>query len=337
MICRLLRSALLGTLSIALVLPSEAYPDSNWMLWYDRPAQKWTEGLPVGNGRLGAMVLGGVARERIQLNEDTVWAGQPVDRDRKGAYKHLAEARRLIFAGRYVEGQRMMQQQFMGERLIRSYQTLGDLILQFPHADHVTDYRRQLDLDSAVARVSYRRGDASFTREIFASAVDQLLVVRLECDRPGQLEFRVQLTRPESYTVRAEENDLIMSGQAVQQDIQGGVKFVTQLRVLHDGGTVTSEDQGLNVRGATAVTLLLAAATVPLLASRRTRTAITAVAQRGCQLKKLRPFLSSASRNAARNWYLALSLNSGRGSTAVAFLVTRAVWSSGSSSAACSG
>jgi len=108
--------------------------DEKWnhlKLWYNKPAQKWTEALPVGNGRLGAMVYGTVQTERLQLNEDTLWSGQPVERDRVGAYKHLPEARRLIFEGKYAEAQSIMQREFMGPRLIRSYQTLGDLRLRF--------------------------------------------------------------------------------------------------------------------------------------------------------------------------------------------------------------
>ena len=168
------------------------HDDEAWnhlKLWYNKPAGQWTEALPVGNGRLGAMVYGTVQTERLQLNEDTLWAGNQLDRDRVGAYKHLPEARHLIFEGKYAEAQRIMQREFMGERLIRSYQTLGDLRLRFGDKGQVTDYRRQLDLDTATVTVTYRLDDAAFTREVFSSPVDQCIVVRLSCDKTAQITF----------------------------------------------------------------------------------------------------------------------------------------------------
>jgi alpha-L-fucosidase 2 len=165
-------------------------------LWYRQPAKEWTEALPVGNGRLGAVVFGTVATEHLQLNEDTVWAGHPLERDRAGAYQYLDQARRLIFEGKYTDAQRLVQREFMGERLIRSYQTLGDLTLQFPEAPTVTDYRRELDLDTAIASVGYKSGEVRFTREVFSSPVDQCIVVRLSSDRPGQITFDANLSRP---------------------------------------------------------------------------------------------------------------------------------------------
>ncbi len=187
--------------------------DEKWSslkLWYNKPAQQWTEALPVGNGRLGAMVFGGAENEQVQLNEDTLWAGQPIERDRVGAYKHLAEARRLIFDGKYTEAQRIMQREFMGPRVIRSYQTLGDLKLRFENSRPVTDYRRQLDLDTAIASVTYRADDATFTREVFASPVDQCIVVRLSCDKPAMITFDANLSRPKDFTVETIAPDRIV-------------------------------------------------------------------------------------------------------------------------------
>jgi alpha-L-fucosidase 2 len=231
-------------------------------LWYSQPAQKWTEALPVGNGRLGAMVFGGIETEQLQLNEDTVWAGQPLERDRVGAYKHLAEARRLIFEGKYAEGQRIMQQEFMGPRLIRSYQTLGDLWLKFQPGQAITDYRRELDLDTAIARVTYRDGDASFTREVFASPVDQCIVVRLSCDKPGMITFDANLSRPEDTVVRTiAPGRITMRGQVTQKGEHKGVEFVAQLRITPEGGRSMTTEQGYRVENANAATLLIVADT----------------------------------------------------------------------------
>ena len=234
-----------------------------YRLWYTQPAAKWVEALPVGNGNLGAMVFGGAEAERIQLNEDTVWAGQPTDRDRVGAWKHLAEARKLIFAGKYVEGQRLMQREFMGPRWVRGYQTLGDLRLDFGQGDQATDYRRELDLDTGIAAVRYKRRGATFTREVFASRPDQVLVIRLACDKPGRLTFDMALDRPASFrTAREGGNVLVMRGQAQQGGgHHKGVHYEARLAVLPEGGTLSPAGKGLRVEKADAVTLLLAGAT----------------------------------------------------------------------------
>ncbi len=231
-------------------------------LWYRKPAQKWTEALPVGNGRLGAMVFGKVKTEQLQLNEDTLWAGHPIERDRVGAYKHLDESRKLIFEGKYTEGQRIMQREFMGPRIIRSYQTLGDLKLKFKTNLFTTDYRRQLDLDTAIASVSYRADGATFTREVFASPADQCIVVRLSCDKPNKITFDANLSRPENFTIETIAPDrIVMKGQAAQDGEHKGVNYETHLKIIPDGGRLTVTDDSLRLENADAATLLIVAAT----------------------------------------------------------------------------
>ncbi|MHC4322823.1 MAG: glycoside hydrolase family 95 protein [Planctomycetota bacterium] len=239
--------------------------DEQWnhlKLWYNKPAQKWTEALPVGNGRIGAMLYGTIQTERLQLNEDTLWSGRPVERDRVGAYKHLPEARRLIFEGKYAEAQSLMQREFMGPRLVRSYQTLGDLRLRFGDNGQATDYRRQLDLDTATATVTYRLGDAAFTREVFSSPVDQCIVVRLSCDKPARITFDASLWRPEDFTVETVGSDrIVLKGQATMKGEHKGVNFEARLRIIPEGGKLTATDEGLRLEKADAATLLIAAAT----------------------------------------------------------------------------
>lgn len=249
-------------ISWVLLLSGNATAKGDWLLWYRAPATKWTEALPVGNGRMGAMVFGDPRNERIQLNEDTIWAGEPMERNRKGAYAHLAEARRLAFEGKYVECERLMQKEFMGERLIRSYQTLGDLTLCFDSKQPVTDYRRSLDLGTAVATTVGREGGATLTREVFASVPDDVIVVRLTSDKPGTLTFVAKLGRSEnSETVAVGKSELLMTGQALQKDITGGVHFAARLRAICEGGTIDAADGALKIDGADAVTLLISAAT----------------------------------------------------------------------------
>ena len=136
---RVILAGFVCSLSVALVAQDPAA-----VLWYRQPAQNWNEALPVGNGRLGAMVFGGSGCERIQLNIDSLWAGKPEDRDRKGAHEHLQKARQMLFAGQYREAEQLVQKEFMAERCVRSYQTLGDLELTFPGHEAATDYRREL-------------------------------------------------------------------------------------------------------------------------------------------------------------------------------------------------
>ena len=233
---------------------------SRQKLWYRQPAKKWTEALPVGNGRLGAMVFGDTKTERIQLNEDTIWAGHPIDRDRTGAYKHLPLVRQMLFEGRYAEAQSLVQKEFMGPRLIRSYQTLGDLHLQFDGAGEVADYHRRLDLDTGIASVRYERDGVTFTRDVFASPVDQCIVVRITGDERGELGFAASLSRPADAAAEVVSNDtIILRGHAKQDGKHEGVQFEAHLRIVPEGGTLTATEDGLRLERADAATILIVA------------------------------------------------------------------------------
>ncbi len=375
-------------------------------LWYAQPAQKWTEALAVGNGRLGAMVFGGTTVERIQLNTDTLWAGPPVPQDRVGAYKHIAEARKLIFEGKYSEAQGIMQREVMGTRISpRSHQTLGDLWIRMAGTkDEVTltlanwrrggeddpanskyvqgdfddsswkelvirrgkfakgsasvaegkkavfrssfkltakqlqggvrqlklgpiddtgtiyvngkeagrtkdyskahsfdvgkhlkagknvvavvvgniggsggmtpsvtlgsstalseSYKRRLDLDTAIATTTFKIDGITRKREVFASPVDQAVVVRLTADKPGSISVDVGLDRPADFEVQiVGPNRLSMFGQASQGGKHKGVKYHTRLAVKLEGGRLAEKDKSFSISNADAVTLLLVAAT----------------------------------------------------------------------------
>jgi alpha-L-fucosidase 2 len=199
---------------VTLLLAAASAPQ-DLRLWYDEPAARWEEALPVGNGRLGAMVFGGVGEERLALNEDTIWAGGSSQRDRKGAARFLAEARELFFAGRLVEGQALMQREFMTERLVRSYQPLGDLLLSFPgHAD-ATEYRRDLSLSDAIATTRYKVEGVQYMRRVLASPVDDTIVVHVTADRPGALDFDVELARERGATAEVlGDGTLVLRGRA---------------------------------------------------------------------------------------------------------------------------
>ncbi len=244
--------------------PAAPGPASGLALWYRRPAAEWLEALPVGNGRLGAMVFGRVADEQIQLNEKTVWSG---GRDSQpppaGAYRRLAEIRRLLFGGNYADGEAAARSAFLsGRRGDRnSYQTLGDLSLAADLPGEPADYRRWLDLDSGVAVTTFTLDGVAYRREVFCSAPDQVLVVRLAADRPGGIGVSATLRRGGARLEEAGTDTLLMNGQAGLKEEARGVKFAAALKVLAEGGQVRAEGGRVTVSGAAAVTLILAAAT----------------------------------------------------------------------------
>ncbi|HEX6463337.1 MAG TPA: glycoside hydrolase family 95 protein, partial [Vicinamibacterales bacterium] len=249
--------------------PQAAAPDL--VLWYGTPASEWVRALPVGNGRLGAMVFGGVANERLQLNEDTLWAGRPYDPVNPDAKDALPEVRRLLAARQYSDAARLVSQKVLAKPLRQMpYETLGDLALTFPQADSVENYRRDLDLAKAIAHVSYASGGVTFTREVFASAPDQVIVLRLTASRPGQISVEARMQTPQRATVEAtNDGDLVMRGvngdgagsTADGRPMTGAVRFEARVRVLATGGTLTRDHDAVVVRNADAVTMLIAAAT----------------------------------------------------------------------------
>ena len=242
---------------------SAAAPSEALSLWYRRPAQKWTEALAIGNGRLGAMVFGGVNQEHLQLNEDTLWAGGPYDPTHADAADALPEIRKLIFAGKYHDADTLIGEKMMATPLREMpYETVGDLLLTFPETPAVSDYRRELNLDDAVSSVRFTGRGVTYTREVFASPVDQVIVVRLTADKPGAIAFTAGMRTPQKATVTAENGTLVMSGtNGSAQNIEGRLAFQCRVRVLAQGGTVENAPNTVSVKGADAATLLIAAAT----------------------------------------------------------------------------
>jgi len=250
------------------------------VLFYRQPAREWVEALPIGNGRLGGMVFGGVPAERIQLNEDTFWSGGPYDAINEEAPQYLPKVRQLIREGRYKEAQDLADEKLMGRpRHLQAYQPLGDLRLVLESHDEPTDYRRELDLDRAVVRVRYRIGDTTFAREVFSSAPDQSIVVRLTSEGPARLRFAVTLDSKHPFAVRPIPNQgLLMSGRwrgdltkpddhlQLSHGLQArwygeGLAFGVQLAAEATGGRLEVDEKGLRVVDAESVTLRLAAAT----------------------------------------------------------------------------
>jgi alpha-L-fucosidase 2 len=250
---------------------SEANGAARHTIFYEQPAASWPDALPVGNGRLGAMVFGAVVKERLQLNEETVWMGERRDRNNPQANR-TPEVRALLLAGKVHEAEALAQQVMMGipDRL-PCYQTLGDLWLEFEGlAEDVQEYRLELDLDSAIVSTHFASTNAQWKREVFSSAPRNVIVVRLECSQP--MKFSIRLDRPAHSETKALGNDrLVMTGAArpikpttdlATQERQVGVAFRAEMRaIVDDGSWVHANGDSLQVASARTVTLLLTAAT----------------------------------------------------------------------------
>jgi len=222
------------------------------VLWYRQAAETWDDALPVGNGRLGAMVFGRVAEERIQFNEETVWTGGPYDQSRDVPDGALAEIRRLVFAGEYLKANYLFSETMLGDPVEQmKYQPLGDLLVGFDGHEDWCDYRRELDLATGVATTTYRVGETTFTREVFASAPDQVLAVRFSADAPGSVTCRARLVGVEGQSaVRVEDGLLVLRGKTSDHlGIAGRVEYEAQVRTVVEGGQASCVWHGHPARG----------------------------------------------------------------------------------------
>lgn len=245
------------------------------VLWYRQPASAWLQALPLGNGMIGAMVFGGVAQERIALNESSFWSGRPHNYDNPDAFKHFSQIRDLVFAEKFQDAEKLVNEHFYGiPKAQEAYQPIGDLLLSCADAN-VTDYRRELDMETGVAKVSYRQGDAVITRQAFVSWPDRVLVVRISTDKPGRVSFGAEFRGPYLETCVAQRDRLVMNGTwkgpfaAPPTGMNGliartkgdGLRYEAALVARPEGGQSEVGGSTLNIRDADAVTLVLAVAT----------------------------------------------------------------------------
>lgn len=250
-------------ISVILSIPLKSQPPSSGLkIWFNKPAESWNEALPVGNGRLGAMVFGGVEKERLQLNEESVWTGAPRWDANPDALKNLPEVRRLLFEGKYGEAEKLAQNGILGSFRrdnASSYQTLGDLTLDFSPLRGISGYRRELDIENAISKVIYTSNQVNYTREIFSSAPDQALVIMITADKPGEVTFTARLSRPgNNAVVKTVSNEIIMN-EHVGNGI--GVKMEARLKIIPDGGTLLSGGDSIRVSKASSVLIYITSAT----------------------------------------------------------------------------
>jgi alpha-L-fucosidase 2 len=279
----------LKALSLLLVFSSCTSSESgrnHLKLWYSQPANadipddpngwkddaEWLKALPLGNGSLGVMVFGDVNRERIQLNEESMWSGSHDDNDNPEAYSEQEKIRQLLFSGRYKEATELINKTQIckgaGSGLgnganvpFGCFQTLGDLWIDFGQKGEYTNYRRELDLNEALVHVQYKKSGIHFSREIFTSFPAQVMVARLTADKPGQISFACSMTRPERYRVFTENDQLVMTGSLKNGKGGDGLHYMARLKVVNKGGTVSCHDSVMQVQHADEVMILLSAST----------------------------------------------------------------------------
>jgi alpha-L-fucosidase 2 len=254
----LFTSILTGIISIG-----SAQSDSLLRLWYDQPAKQWTEALPVGNGRLGAMVYGDPCKEAIQLNENTVWAGEPNRNDNPDAKEALYVVRKLIFEGRYKEAQELVNSKFISKTSHgMPYQTVGNLRLIFPDHEDYTHYHRELDIEKATVSTRYRLSGVNYWTRVFASFPDQVIIARIWADRPGSISFSASMDRPSRVSVSTRGNDeIILSGITNDfESVKGKVKFEASVKIVTAGGRVSANDTAVHVSGADVATIYISIA-----------------------------------------------------------------------------
>lgn len=253
-----MKKKLLGAL---LLLCSSMAWAGNLKLWYGKPAKDWTEALPVGNSKLGAMVYGGTGREELQLNEETFWAGGPYDNNNPNALYVLPVVRNLIFQGKTREAQRLVDANFFTRKDGMSYLTMGSLFLDFPGHDKATDFYRDLDIGNATATTRYKVDGVAYARTVFASFTDSVIVVRLQADKAGALVFTVGYDAPLKHEVSADGDMLSIACEGKDQEgVKAALCAECRVKVVSDGKT-TADGKKLEVVGATKATLYLSAAT----------------------------------------------------------------------------
>jgi alpha-L-fucosidase 2 len=260
-----------GAIATTAAAPAPAGPPREMVLWYRQPAEKWLEALPLGNGLIGAMVFGGTQSDRIALNESTFWSGRPHDYDNPEAFQYFPRIRELVVAGRFQEAEKMADEHFYGVPAAQqAYQPLGDLLFACGETAPVEDYRRELDLETGVARITYRARGVRHAREVFVSHPDRVLVVRFTADQPGRVSLQATFKSPFQDTVAAQSGQLLMDGcwkgpitnNWLIGRVEGqGLRFQARLVARLEGGYSEAAGGSLRIHEANSATLIVAAAT----------------------------------------------------------------------------
>ena len=263
---RILTFIFLFSAAFSSFLKAQQADDSRLKLWYNQPAGKvWENALPVGNGRLGAMVYGNVEREILKLNEHTLWSGGPYQNDVPETINYLAEIRQLIFDGKHKAAENLANKVMFGKKSSgQIFQPAGNLELSFPGQEVYQNYHRELDLGKAVAKTSYTVAGVSYTRTTFAAFGNRVIMMRLTASKPGKISFSAAYTTPHKNVVirSSEAKDLMMEGiSSDHEGVKGKVKYQVISQFKNEGGTTSASDSSITVKGADAVTVYISIAT----------------------------------------------------------------------------
>lgn len=231
-------------------------------LWYNKPANVWEEAIPLGNSRLGAMVYGKPAEEEIQLNEETIWGGSPHRNDNPKAAKSLEKVQELIFQRKYGEADQLINETFFGGPHGMPFQTAGSLLLHFDGHQVHQNYYRELDLDKAIATTRYTVNGTTFTREIFSSFADDVIIIRLTADKKRSLSFDVSYQNPSQHSVSNRGGRLVLTGKGGDHEgIPGIIEYEVHTAVKQTGGTVEVTNEKMRISNATEAILYLSIGT----------------------------------------------------------------------------
>lgn len=243
------------------VLTSFSLPvkENPLILRYEKPAANWNEALPLGNGRLGMMVFGDPANEKLQLNEGTIWAGGPNNNVNQEAFKIIPELRKLLFEKKYIQAQKLADEKMKSATNNgMPYQPAGDLLIHFPGHEYFSHYKRILDISTAIATVSYEVNGVHYKRELFTSFPDQVIVVRITADKPKMISCKLMMDSPQKHTTKTENKNLLLSGITGDHEGQvGKVRFSSLVKARLDGGSISSTDSSLEIHNASTATIFI--------------------------------------------------------------------------------
>lgn len=241
---------------------------NNNLLWYEHAASNWNEALPIGNGRIGGMLFGGTEHDKIQLNEETVWAGEPGNNIQKDYYQDIQKIRELLFSGKHEEAQKMALEVFPKDTPKNTnygvpYQTVGNLNLHFPNHNNPSDYRRELNIENAISTVSYTKNGIHYKREYFVSFPDQVMVIHLTADKPKSLSFEISMDSPQiNHTISTKKGWIQLSGTGGDhENKKGKINFTTLVYPKLIGGKLSKNNQTISIKNADDVILFVSIGT----------------------------------------------------------------------------
>lgn len=250
------------SISISILCFKVKCQEQELKLWYNKPAETWNEALPIGNGRLGAMIFGNPLNEHLQLNEETVWAGGPHSNVNAESAEYFSKVRDMIFQEKYAEAQKLANEKIFSVQNGMPYQTIGDLYIHFPGHENYTGFYRDLDIENATSTVSYVIGEIRYKREIFSSSTDNVIIIKLSSSKPSRINAVLSLSSPQQHNTKVTDKTIKMNGTTTAHEgIPGQVKFTTLVKPVIKNGTLETGDTTITIKNADEAIIYLSAGT----------------------------------------------------------------------------